>query len=102
MPSYSTLQEAIAALREQGFTHTFIIQNKQIFCPDREQTINPEQLTLLERHPIADPQLGQRELYGFRTHDGALALMTNTYAEYEPEVFENIFSRCVHHTTRRA
>lgn len=96
MQTYKTLSEAISDMRERGFVHTLTIQHEQIFCPELATTIAPEQLTLLERHRVQDPgaENSYREVYGFRTYENHLGIMTDTYAEYAPEEFGAILNRC--------
>ncbi len=104
MPSYKTLTEAISAMRDRGFVNTFTIQNRHIYCPEQDATFAPEQLTLLERYEVEAPQTlaGSREVFGFKTTNNILGLMTNAYAEYEPEEFNAILERCNYHAARRA
>ena len=96
MPAYSTFSEAIEAMRERGFVHTFTIQRDEIYCPELSTVIPPEQLTLVEHHQVPSPDAidGQREIFGFRTNDNLLGLMTSTYAEYDMEGFKSLFTRC--------
>ena len=96
MQTYKTLSDAISDMRDRGFVHTFTIQHEQIFCPELSTPIAPEQLTLLEHHRVQDPnaESGHREVYGFRTYENHLGIMTDTYAEYAPEEFNAMLSRC--------
>ncbi|MFD3001276.1 hypothetical protein ACFS7Z_12950 [Pontibacter toksunensis] len=95
MPQYNTFSEAITALRDRGYIHTFTIQKNQLFCPELSTTVPPEQLTLIERHQVPSPDTisGTREVYGLRAGDHTLGLMTSTYGEYDPEGFEAVFRR---------
>ncbi|WP_242926442.1 hypothetical protein [Pontibacter vulgaris] len=104
MPSYQTLSEAISAMRERGFVNTFTIQHRQIYCPEQDATFAPEQLTLLEHYEVKAPQTlaGAREVFGFKTANNMLGLMTNAYAEYEPDEFAAILERCNYPSARRA
>lgn len=96
MPVYSTFSEAIEAMRARGFVHTFTIQKEEVYCPELSTVIPPEQLTLIEHHQVPSPDSigGEREVFGFRTDDNLLGLMTSTYAEYDMEGFKKIFTRC--------
>ncbi|MCJ8163901.1 hypothetical protein MKJ04_03545 [Pontibacter sp. E15-1] len=96
MPTYSTFSETISAMRERGFVHTFTIQRGAIFCPELAASVPPERLTLVERHRVPSPDTisRPREVFGFRTDDNLLGLMTSTYAEYDPEGFQNAIMRC--------
>ena len=95
MHTYSTFKEAVCDMRDRGYTNTFSIQNQQIFCPELDKTIEPEKITLVEQHHVsANVPAGERDVYGFRTEDNKLGLMTSTYAEYDPEGFEHILRRC--------
>ncbi|WP_439881067.1 hypothetical protein ACSX1A_18215 [Pontibacter sp. MBLB2868] len=96
MPRYNTFKEAISAMRDRGFTHTFSIQHEELFCSELNKPINPEQLTLIERHRVEAPEkdTGACEIYGFRADDNTMGLMTSTYAEYDPEGFQAVFRRC--------
>ena len=104
MPTYQTLSDAIADMRARGFVNTFTIQHNQIFCSELSTPLAPEQLTLLERHYVQMPaaEKGQREVYGFRTYENQLGIMTDTYAEYAPEEFNAIVSRCKQQQARQA
>ncbi|WP_460925072.1 hypothetical protein [Pontibacter brevis] len=95
MPQYKTFSEAIGAMRDRGYIHTFTIQNGQLFCPELSTTVPPEQLTLVESHQVPSPDTisGTREVYGLRAGDLTLGLMTSTYGEYDPEGFEAVFRR---------
>ena len=94
MPTYQTLTDAIKDMRARGFVNTFTIQQHQLFCPELSIPISPDQLTLLEQHHVTAPDTtGHREVYGFRTRDNKLGIMTDTYAEYAPEEFEAIVGR---------
>ncbi|MFD2246512.1 hypothetical protein [Pontibacter ruber] len=95
MPVYQTFREAISSMRYRGFVNTFTIQHQRIFCPELDTTISPGQLTLLEQHTVQAPTLeGQREVYGFRTANNELGIMTDTYATYDPQGFTAIIARC--------
>ncbi|WP_161889917.1 hypothetical protein [Pontibacter russatus] len=96
MPAYSTFSEAVEAMRARGYIHTFIIQKGEIYCPELSAAVPPEQLTLVEHHRVPSPDAieGQREVFGFRTSDGVLGLMTSTYAEYDMDGFKKVFTRC--------
>lgn len=103
MPTYSTFKEAVSDMRDRGFTHTFSIQNQQLYCPELDSPVSPESLTLVEQHHVRlDGASGEeRDVFGFRTDDNVLGLMTSTYAEYDPEGFNNIFRRCKNKGNRR-
>ena len=103
MPSYHTLREALSDMRDRGFTHTFSIQNQQLFCPELDSVIAPERLTLLEQHHVKVDGAAneERDVFGLKTDDNILGLMTSTYAAYDPEGFSNIFSRCKKAQSRR-
>ena len=96
MPTYNSLSDAIADMRDRGFVNTFTIQHQQVYCSELSTPIAPEQLTLLEQHRVKAPtsETGQREVYGFKTQDNKLGIMTDTYAEYMPNEFEAILGRC--------
>lgn len=95
MPTYRTLTDAIADMRARGFVNTFSIQQHHIFCSELSTPFAPEQLTLLERHHVkANDTTGEREIFGFRTNNNNLGIMTDTYAEYAPDEFNAILSRC--------
>ncbi|MEJ8801286.1 hypothetical protein [Pontibacter sp. H249] len=96
MPTYSTFKEAICAMRDRGFTHTFSIQNQKLYCSELDKTIEPERLTLVEQHhvKINGQASEERDVYGFKTDENILGLMTSTYAAYDPEGFNSIFRRC--------
>ncbi|MBC5994900.1 hypothetical protein [Pontibacter cellulosilyticus] len=103
MSSYHTFREALSDMRDRGFTHTFSIQNQQLFCPELNAVISPEKLTLVEQHHVTVDGAGseERDVYGLKTDDNILGLMTSTYAAYDPEGFNNIFSRCRKSQSRR-
>lgn len=96
MPIYHTFREAVCDMRDRGFTHTFSIQNRQLFCSELNSIISPERLTLVEQHhvKIGGTPAEERDVYGFKTDENILGLMTSTYADYDPEGFESIFRRC--------
>ncbi|WP_242921299.1 hypothetical protein [Pontibacter liquoris] len=104
MPAYQTLQEAVSDMRERGFVYTFTIQQGGIFCPDLDTFVAPEHLMLLERYHVAAPNVvtGEREVYGLRTDDNRMGLMTDAYADYDPEAFTALFARCRQPSPRRA
>lgn len=104
MPTYQTLSDAIADMRARGFVNTFTIQQQQIYCSELSTSIPPEQLTLLERHHVQAPTTtaGQREVYGFRTSDNHLGIMTDAYAEFAPDEFNAMLGRCRQQQGRRA
>jgi len=104
MPTYNTLQDAIADMRARGFVNTFTIQHQQIYCSELSTAIGPEQLTLLEQHHVKAPATiaGQREVYGFRTNDNQLGIMTDAYADIAPEEFDAMLSKCRQQQARRA
>jgi hypothetical protein len=93
MSQFNTLSEAVNAMRARGFVNTFSIQHQRVYCSELSKAIPPTQLTLLERHsvPSAASQTGIEEIYGFRTEDNNLGIMTNIYAEYDPEGFFSVF-----------
>ena len=96
MPTYRTFTEAVCAMRDRGFTHTFSIQSQQLYCSELGSIVSPERLTLVEQHHVRISDLSdeERDVYGFRTDENIFGLMTSTYASYDPESFERIFSRC--------
>ena len=96
MPVYNTFREAVSAMRDHGFTYTFSFQNQQIYCPELDTTIEPERLTVVEQHHVDTDGMAanEKEVYGVRIDNNKLGLMTSTYAEYDPEGFEQIFRRC--------
>lgn len=96
MPRYQTFSEAISAMRDRGFINTFSIQHNELFCSELDKAIPPEQLTLVEQHQVASSGTSPEkcEIFGFRTDDNALGLMTSTYAAYDPEGFQAVFNRC--------
>ncbi|MBD1398930.1 hypothetical protein H9Q13_17300 [Pontibacter sp. JH31] len=96
MTSFNTLGEAVSEMRARGFVNTFSIQHQQVYCSELSKAISPTQLTLLERHtvPSSSSQSGIEEVYGFRTEDNKLGIMTNIYAEYDAEGFYSVFRQC--------
>lgn len=101
MPTYNTFKEAVCDMRDRGFTCTFSIQNQQLYCPELDATLNPESITLVEQHHVIMDGTAERDVFGFRTDDNIMGLMTSTYAEYDPEGFNRIFSRCKKQTNRK-
>lgn len=91
-------------MRSRGFVNTFSIQHRQVYCSELSKSISPAQLTLIERHVVPSPsaQNGEEEVYGFRTDDNQFGIMTNIYAEYDPEGFYTVFRQCLKGQTRRA
>lgn len=91
-------------LRARGFVNTFSIQHQQVYCSELSRAIPPNQLTLLERHevPLPSAQSGHEEVYGFRTDDNQLGIMTNIYAEYDPDGFYTVFRQCLKGGAKRA
>ncbi|WP_162427926.1 hypothetical protein [Pontibacter pudoricolor] len=101
MPTYQTLSDAVRDMRARGFVNTFTIQQRQLFCSELSIPVSPAQLTLLEQHHVkAHDTTGHREIYGFRTMDNKLGIMTDTYAEYAPEEFEAIVGRYLRQAPR--
>ena len=101
MPTYQTLTDAIADMRARGFVNTFTIQQRQLFCSELSIPVSPAQLILLEHHHVeANDTTGHREIYGFRTQDNKLGIMTDTYAEYAPDEFEAIVGRYLRQARR--
>jgi hypothetical protein len=98
MAHFQNLHEAVSSLRARGFVNTFSIQQQHVYCSEQSRKLSPNQLTMLERHVVPSPatQSGQEEIYGFRTDDNQLGIMTNIYAEYDPEGFKSIFGQCRH------
>ncbi|WP_018476576.1 hypothetical protein [Pontibacter roseus] len=96
MSRFNTLSEAVNALRARGYVNTFSIQHQRVYCSELSKAIPPTQLTLLERHIVPSPASrgGEEEVYGFRTEDNTLGIMTNIYAEYDPEGFLSVFRQC--------
>lgn len=96
MSRFNTLSEAVNAMRARGFVNTFSIQQQRVYCSELSKAIPPTQLTLLERHVVPSPasRTGEEEVYGFRTQDNNLGIMTNIYAEYDPEGFYSVFRQC--------
>jgi hypothetical protein len=96
MSTFNTLGEVVNAMRARGFVNTFSIQNQKVYCSELSKTFPPTQLTLLERHTVPSPAShnGEEEVYGFRTEDNNLGIMTNIYAEYDPEGFISVFRQC--------
>jgi hypothetical protein len=97
MSSFSTLSEAVNTMRARGYVNTFSIQQQRVYCSELSKAIPPTQLTLLERHVVPAPtsRTGEEEVYGFRTSDNTLGIMTNIYAEYDPEGFYSVFRQCL-------
>ena len=96
MPTFNTLGEAVQAMRARGFVNTFSIQDQKVYCSELSKAFPPTQLTLVEKYTVPSPALhkGEEEVYGFRTEDNNLGIMTNIYAEYDPEGFISIFRQC--------
>ena len=96
MSTFNTLGEAVNALRARGFVNTFSIQHQKVYCSELSKAIPPTQLTLVEKHTVPTPasRTGQEEIYGLRTEDNTLGIMTNIYAEYDPEGFFSVFRQC--------
>lgn len=97
MSRFNNLSEVVSVMRARGFVNTFSIQHQQVYCSELSKSISPSQLTLLERHvvPLPSSQTGEEEVYGFRTDDNQLGIMTNIYAEYDPEGFYAVFRQCL-------
>jgi hypothetical protein len=97
MSRFNNLSEAVNMLRARGFVNTFSIQHQRVYCSELSKAISPTQLTLLERYVVPSPsaQSGEEEVYGFRTDDNQLGIMTNIYAEYDPEGFFSVFRQCL-------
>lgn len=97
MTRFNNLSEAVNMMRARGFVNTFSIQHQRVYCSELSKAISPTQLTLLERHVVPSPttQSGDEEVYGFRTDDNQLGIMTNIYAEYDPEGFFSVFRQCL-------
>ncbi|WP_299705746.1 hypothetical protein [uncultured Pontibacter sp.] len=97
MSRFNNLSEAVNVLRSRGFVNTFSIQHQRVYCSELSKSISPAQLTLLERYVVPSPavQSGEEEVYGFRTDDNQLGIMTNIYAEYDPEGFFSVFRQCL-------
>jgi hypothetical protein len=104
MTSFNTLSEAVSSMRARGFVNTFSIQHQRVFCSELDKAISPTQLTLLERHVVPAPWThnGEEEIYGFRTEDNKLGIMTNIYAEYDAEGFYSVFRQCLKGGPERA
>ncbi|MBF8964377.1 hypothetical protein I0P70_14075 [Pontibacter sp. FD36] len=96
MTRFQNLTEAVSALRARGFVNTFTIQHQRVYCSEQSCELSPNQLTLLERHIVPSPtsQSGQEEVYGFRTDNNLLGIMTDIYAEYDAEEFRSVFRQC--------
>lgn len=88
---------AVSVKRTRSFVNTCSIQHHQVYCSELSRAISPAQLTLLERHVVPSPSAlnGEEEVYGFRTDDNQLGIMTNIYAEYNPEGFYQVFRQCL-------
>ena len=84
-------------MRARGFVNTFSIQHQRVYCSELSKAISPTQLTLLERHTVPSPSSssGKEEVYGLRTDDNKLGIMTNVYAEYDSEGFYSVFRQCL-------
>lgn len=97
MSRFNNLSEAVSVMRARGFVNTFSIQRQQVYCSELGKSIPPAQLTLIERHvvPLPSAQHGEEEVYGFRTDDNQFGIMTNIYAEYDPEGFYAVFRQCL-------
>ncbi|PVY44186.1 hypothetical protein [Pontibacter virosus] len=97
MSRFNNLSEAVSVMRARGFVNTFSIQHQQVYCSELSKAISPTQLTLLERHAVPSPSAhnGEEEVYGFRTDDNQFGIMTNIYAEYDPEGFYTVFRQCL-------
>jgi hypothetical protein len=97
MTRFNNLSEAVSAMRARGFVNTFSIQHQRVYCSEMSKAISPTQLTLLERHivPSRSARNGEEEVYGFRTDDNKLGIMTNIYAEYDAEGFYSVFRQCL-------
>ena len=95
MATNSTLAEVIHSMRSRGYLTTFTIQRDAIFCPELDTTIAPGSLTLMERHEVkALDKESKREVYGFRTHENVLGIMTDAYADFDHKGFTAVFSQC--------
>lgn len=96
MTHFNNLSEAVNAMRARGFVNTFSIQHQCVYCSELSRVVSPSQLTLLEKHvvPSSSVYSGQEEVYGFRTDDDKLGIMTNIYAEYDAEGFYSVFRQC--------
>jgi hypothetical protein len=97
MTRFNNLSDAVTAMRSRGFVNTFSIQHQCVYCSELSKAISPSQLTLLERHVVPSPStsVGEEEVYGFRTDDNKLGIMTNIYAEYDAEGFHAVFRQCL-------
>ena len=89
-----TLSEIICDMRDRGFITTFSIQNHSIFCSELSQEVNPDEVTVLERHTISDVDKhpNTHEVYGVVTKDNTKGIMLDTYAAYDEKEFSDFFS----------
>ncbi|MDX5442256.1 MAG: hypothetical protein LPJ89_00560 [Hymenobacteraceae bacterium] len=95
MTPYANLNEAVSDLRSRGFITTFSIQHDSIHCSELDKEVNPEEITLLEKYQVSDPNnvTGKREVYGIVTADHTKGIMLDTYADYDEDEFYQLFNR---------
>lgn len=83
-PAYSTMAEAVDALRRRGFTADFTLSKETGHITAEGRSFQGEQLTIVEHHRfegISDPD-DSSVLYALETPDGTKGLLIDAYGAY--------------------
>lgn len=81
---YNDLAEALEALKNKGFDHTFELAESGISCKKIDTTFSPEQLTIKETHEFdqgTDPG-SEATIYAIQSNSGHKGTLVISYGKY--------------------
>jgi hypothetical protein len=84
MNKYETLTQALKALSERGFVHSFKLNQQQISCVETKINYLPQQIKIIEYHRFegASNPDDTEVVYAIECKDGTLGTIVDAYGLY--------------------
>jgi len=100
MNHYDTVTEAIAALKERGYTIDFNIDADKLRCTNNEITLHPDEFEIVEVHRFEGDSNPDDEdiVYAIESKDGKLkGIITSAFGLYADPVSNKIIQKLSMH-----
>jgi len=81
---YSTMVEALNALRDRGYTHSFHIEKEIAKCLETQNSYTPKDMTIIEYHRFEGESSGgdMSIVYAVECSDGLKGSIVDAYGTY--------------------
>lgn len=85
---YDAMTEALAALKDRGFTHDFNLKEHCVSCQALDLDLHPEQFRIVETHRFegfTSPE-DSSVVYAIESDDGVKGVLVDAYGAYSVAV----------------